>query len=209
MHDPKGKLFYLDLKPDKIVHPDGGFHHRKALRRLGPKECFKDEHLYTLFFGKYATDIIEKNFFGPIDNSGSELIEFFANYHSCDQAVEGLREARVQHLLSRSLIVRTALHRIWQDFPQAWNDLNEAQEIALRGEIKLYLADCHLEACRLYVAEGKREDARQHLNTAKTMIDEMGYHRRDKEVEELTTALYDAELSESITLPCLKVHNLD
>ncbi|MCG7882591.1 MAG: DUF4238 domain-containing protein [Candidatus Thiodiazotropha endolucinida] len=91
MHDPKGKLFYLDLKPDKIVHPDGSFHHRKALRRLGPKECFKDDHLYTLFFGEHATDIIEKNFFGPIDNIGSDLLDFFSDYSPSDKAVEGFQ----------------------------------------------------------------------------------------------------------------------
>jgi len=55
--------------------------------------------------------------------------------------------------------------------------------------MRLYLADYHLEAGRLCLDEGKHEDARKHLNTAKTMVDEMGYHRRDQEVEELAIAL--------------------
>ena len=33
------------------------------------------------------------------------------------------------------------------------------------------------------------DDARAHLSTAKEMINKMGYHRRDKEVEELEEQL--------------------
>jgi hypothetical protein len=59
----------------------------------------------------------------------------------------------------------------------------------------LFLADCHLEYERLALAversnveTSKRsnvDEAREHLKIAKEMIAKMGYHRRDKEVEEL------------------------
>ena len=87
--------------------------------------------------------------------------------------------------------------------------MDEAFTIATRGGMGLHLADCHLEFARLNVARFKSlkveklegsnvetfqpanvptdylEEARKHLVTAKEMINKMGYHRRDKEVEEL------------------------
>jgi len=60
----------------------------------------------------------------------------------------------------------------------------------------LHLADCHLGFARLHVETFKRSnvqtdilEARKHLATAKEMIEKMGYHRRDKEVEELEEQL--------------------
>jgi hypothetical protein len=55
--------------------------------------------------------------------------------------------------------------------------------------MRLHQADCHLEYARLYLAQGKPDQARQHLATAKAMIEDMGYHRRDGEVAELEGAL--------------------
>lgn len=79
-------LYYLDLKPDLIQLPDGKTKPRKAVRRLGPVNCFKQDHLYTLFFGQYATDVIERKFFGEIDRIGESAVAFFSNYHYCEEA---------------------------------------------------------------------------------------------------------------------------
>ncbi len=75
----------------------------------------------------------------------------------------------------------------------------EASSIATRGGMGLFLADCHLGYARLALAAersnvetSKRsnvDEAREHLKTAKEMIAKMGYHRRDKEVEELEEQL--------------------
>ncbi|MEA1909270.1 MAG: hypothetical protein U9N43_09645, partial [Euryarchaeota archaeon] len=66
---------------------------------------------------------------------------------------------------------------------------DEAMTIAERGEMGLHQADCHLEYARLYLAMGKKEDARRRLDTAREMVDEMGYHRRDREVRDLEDRL--------------------
>ena len=80
----------------------------------------------------------------------------------------------------------------------------------------LHLADCHLEACRLHLAQHKAGDtftqdsvgaqyisplpkshleaAKAHLKTAKEMINKMGYHRRDPEVEELQLQIANYKL---------------
>jgi hypothetical protein len=51
--------------------------------------------------------------------------------------------------------------------------------------MKLYIVDYHLEAGRLCQDEGKHDQAVTHFKTAAEMIEETGYHRRDKEVKKL------------------------
>ncbi|HNP62462.1 MAG TPA: DUF4238 domain-containing protein [Woeseiaceae bacterium] len=74
------KYYYLDLNPEKVARVDGGHFFRNELRRLGPVSCFKMDHLYTLRFGEYAFDIVEKQFFGEIDSSGCNAVDFFHDY---------------------------------------------------------------------------------------------------------------------------------
>jgi hypothetical protein len=68
---------------------------------------------------------------------------------------------------------------------KARGDLEEAREIAQRGEMKLHLADYHLESSRVCMDEGRKEDVKGHYEEAKRLIKECGYHRRDKELKEL------------------------
>ena len=51
--------------------------------------------------------------------------------------------------------------------------------------MKLHLADCWLEGCRLGLAQGDMARARDELARAEGLIEKMGYHRRDGEVGEL------------------------
>ncbi len=55
--------------------------------------------------------------------------------------------------------------------------------------MRLFEADCHLEYARFYLAQDLRDQARTHFTTAKDMVSEMGYHRRDPEVAELELLL--------------------
>ncbi len=82
----ESKVHYLDLSPEKIKRGDGGFYYRNAIRRLGTKECFKQEHLYTLFFKDYPSDVIEREFFGAIDDIGARAVQFFCDYQFTDEA---------------------------------------------------------------------------------------------------------------------------
>ena len=88
-------------------------------------------------------------------------------------------------LLGRAAFFRAAT----QDWPQAHRDLEEALEICQRSGMRLYEADCHLEYARLHLAQGNEGEARQSLDSAKEMIEQMGYHRRDREVRELEEKL--------------------
>jgi tetratricopeptide (TPR) repeat protein len=106
-----------------------------------------------------------------------------------EEAVNGLRKAGQQDELPRGLLARAALRRALGDFKRAEADLAEAASIAGRGGMRLFEADCHLEYARLYLAQGQPDQARQYLATAKAVIQETGYHRRDREVAELEGAL--------------------
>ncbi len=106
-----------------------------------------------------------------------------------DVAVAGLRQAGRHDYLPRGLLARAALLRSRRKFDEAWHDLGEAEEIAERGEMRLFLADCALEAARLHLAEGKTEAARERWKLGKGLVEEMSYHRRDQEVAELENEL--------------------
>ena len=138
------------------------------------------------------------------------------------QAVAGLREAGTQHHLPRGLLARAALFRVQHEFDKAWADLHEAHEIAERGEMRLWLTDYHLETARLIREQlsvnskqlsvggeqlsvsGEQlsvsgeevswEKAREHLEKAAQLVEKTGYHRRDREVEELRLMLDDGDV---------------
>lgn len=106
-----------------------------------------------------------------------------------NEAVEGLRKAGQHDYIARGLLARAELYRVTKEFDKALKDLTEAMTIATRGGMRLREADCHLEQARLHLATGNVDEARKSHEIAKKMVDEMGYHRRDKEVEELDEQL--------------------
>ena len=96
------KLHYLDLTPERVSHPDGTFHYRDQRQRLGPVSCFAEKHLYTLFFGEHAADVIEKRFFGEIDRRGADAVAFFSNYAVGNQTEDALHNL-IRHLDAQKL----------------------------------------------------------------------------------------------------------
>jgi tetratricopeptide (TPR) repeat protein len=112
------------------------------------------------------------------ENSG----DFSRAMEYLDRAVTGLREAGTNDHLPRGLLARAVCYRLQKEFANAWDDLKEAEEIATLGDMKLFLVDYHLEAGELRRAEGKEADAVRHFETAKEMIKETGYHRRERGV---------------------------
>ncbi len=106
-----------------------------------------------------------------------------------EQAVQSLREAGIQDHLTSGLLARGSLHRLRRDFAKAWADLEEALEIAAQGSMRLHLADYHLEAARLLLAQDQRIKAWENLEIAERMVEEMGYHRRDGEIKDLKADL--------------------
>jgi tetratricopeptide (TPR) repeat protein len=101
-----------------------------------------------------------------------------------DQAVAGLRQASQEHQLPRGLLARATLRRLTGDPAGAAADLDEAEEIAGRGSMKLHLADVHLERTRLALFQ--KDDpaaARESYEKARRLVAETGYGRREREVQ--------------------------
>jgi tetratricopeptide (TPR) repeat protein len=70
-----------------------------------------------------------------------------------DAAVEGLRKAGAEHHIPRGLLARAAFRRDRGDWDGAREDLDEVNEIAGRGGMRLHLANHHLERARLELAQ--------------------------------------------------------
>jgi hypothetical protein len=129
-----------------------------------------------------------------------------------DEAVEGLRASGQNAEVPRGLLARAALRRAGGDWEGAARDLDEAEEIAEPGPMRLYLCDCALERARLALARCEalaplngivepsprppgapdattaaslKDQAREELETARRLIKECGYHRRDEELSEI------------------------
>ena len=115
--------------------------------------------------------------------------DFIQAAEHLNQAVDRLQQAGQQQEIPRGLLARAELYMAQGEFDKAQHDLDEAMTIAKRGGMGLHQADCHLGYARLYLAMGKKEDARRCLDIAREMVDEMGYHRRDREIEELEAVL--------------------
>jgi tetratricopeptide (TPR) repeat protein len=131
---------------------------------------------------------------------------------SFDEAIEGLRASGLSEYVPRGLLARAAFRRAVGNWDGAARDLDEAQEIAEPGPMRLYRCDIALERARLALAgrepfaplngrvepspppptvpdagEGLQllEQARKELDAARNLIAECGYHRRDEELAEL------------------------
>ncbi len=106
-----------------------------------------------------------------------------------DLAVDGLLKSGNMDDVPRGLLARAALFREVEEFARSWHDLDEVMRIATRSAMRLFECDAHLGYAHLALAEDKPDAAREHLASAKPLVRECGYHRRDEEVDELEKAL--------------------
>jgi hypothetical protein len=96
-------------------------------------------------------------------------------------AVNGLRNAGTISHLPKGLLAAALYNFVRGDAASARAALNQAQEIAERGPMPLYLADIHLYRARLF-----RD--RAELARARELIQEHGYGRRKEELEDAEAA---------------------
>ena len=99
-----------------------------------------------------------------------------------DAAVEGLRRAGQIQELPRGLLARAEFRRERGDVERAARDLREALDIAERIGARLFEADARL-------GQGRDGEAREELGEARRLVEETGYHRRDRDVAALTRRL--------------------
>ena len=135
-----------------------------------------------------------------------------ATYALVGEAIEGLRATDILEFPPRGLLARSAFRRSVGDWDGAARDLDEVEEIAEPGPMRLFLCDMALERARLAFAriaafaplngliddsprkpeppgaeEGAKlaDEARANLAAARELIERCGYHRRDEELAEL------------------------
>ena len=141
----------------------------------------------------------------------SDVLQLF------NRSIEGCRNAGEVRFLARSLLSRSVLHRSIANWINAGHDLNEVEEIAEFGPMRLHLCDMALGRARLAFAQieafaplkGMLEkdnppnpavpsaeeiaallrEAEKQLKVAGDYIKTCGYHLRDEELAELQAVL--------------------
>jgi TIR domain len=104
------------------------------------------------------------------------------NPDTADSAIDTLRHAGLQDYLVSGLLTRAWTREAAIGAHAAVDDLNEAWDIAERGGMRLHLADIHLHRAHLchtltpYPWNNPTTD----LNDAARLIDDCGYHHRDR-----------------------------
>jgi tetratricopeptide (TPR) repeat protein len=122
--------------------------------------------------------------------AAEESEAFFAKaVEHLDHAVKGLRLSGHEDDLPRGFLARCALRRLRGDVAGAEADLSEALEIAERGSMRLFECDAHLEWARLCRQRGDRNGLERHVARARKLVKDMGYGRREREVEWLEGCL--------------------
>jgi hypothetical protein len=132
-----------------------------------------------------------------------------------DEAIDELRASGELSFISSGLLARAAFRRSIGDWGGAARDLDEVEEIAVPGPMKLYLCDMALERARVAFAKTEvfaplngliddsppkpvapdaeaaslREEAAKQLAIAADYIKTCGYHKRDEELAELEALL--------------------
>jgi tetratricopeptide (TPR) repeat protein len=91
-----------------------------------------------------------------------------------DLAVDFLRRAGHLESLPYGLLGRGTEH-----------DLEEVHRIATRTGMRLFLADYHIASARLALSAGESAQSRAHIEKAKTLVRETGYHRRDRDIDQI------------------------
>lgn len=97
----ENKFFYLDLNPETIVSRERSYK-RKALLYWGPPRCFWESDLYTTKFGGWESTEIEEKFFGKIDSSGRNAVEYFASFRHPSAEMESFH-AMVLYMSTQKL----------------------------------------------------------------------------------------------------------
>ena len=116
MWPDRPKYFNLGLKPEDVTTATGHKYTRRELLHWGPSRCFAQDNLYTTKWGRVENVDIEKFFFGQIDNSGPEAIDYFANFKH-----PGADKAKFHNLLTYMSVQKlrtpkglTWLNSIWK-----------------------------------------------------------------------------------------------
>jgi tetratricopeptide (TPR) repeat protein len=98
------------------------------------------------------------------------------------QSLAALKLAGHQELVVRAQLVAAELWCATDKHDEAENALNEAMASAVRGQMRLYIADAYLQRAKLFRATGKNDQYQASFAKARDMIRKMDYGRRERDV---------------------------
>ncbi|MCA8953097.1 MAG: tetratricopeptide repeat protein, partial [Planctomycetes bacterium] len=104
-------------------------------------------------------------------------------------ALSHLRKAGNEDEIPRGLLARATFHRLADDLSSAMKDLDAAQKLCRRHDLRLFEADVALERARCQLAAGERADAGATLSVARELIAAMNYGRYRSELTRLQAEL--------------------
>ena len=138
-----------------------------------------DYAVYHYSYGKVILNQFYEQYHVDLESAGKHL----------DEAIENLKKVNRQDELGFAYLARASLNRVRERISLAELDLNTAQEIAQRSNIKIVLADFCLEACRLCLEKSQYADARRNFEDARAIIEGIHYGRRRRTLEELAARI--------------------
>jgi tetratricopeptide (TPR) repeat protein len=109
------------------------------------------------------------------------------------RAVESLRLSNRRNYLPRALLASAALYRLQGNLTRAQQAVDEVLDIAQGSAMDFYQADAYLEQACISLAAyqaARHVDHHRHAEVSlHTLIDQMGYYRRRRQVVELEAML--------------------
>jgi hypothetical protein len=185
----------------------------QTLRWVTPQRWLLDIALDELSLGRAAVGLALSGR-GALDPADAGRAVNAAR-DNLDRAAASLRASGRNNYVLACLLARAALYRALGDWDSAARDLDEVEEIARLGPMRLYLCDTALERARLVLAQCEafaplnglidgaappelpdsaernrlRTEAAEQLRIAADYIESCGYHRRDEELAELQAVL--------------------
>jgi tetratricopeptide (TPR) repeat protein len=209
-------FYYCDLLLATEKFTDAQ-HRASQIRGWAKAQGFlRDIAFSTLTLGRAHFGLAIESTIKPQQESVTRNIADIARIYF-DEALDELRAFNQLEYIAHCLLARARFRRGVGDWEGAVRDLNEVEEIAEPGPMKLHLCDMALELVRLsfarietfaplsgvlernksskrsvpsaeQITELKSEAAKQ-LRIAADYIEKVGYHRRDEELAELQAVL--------------------
>jgi tetratricopeptide (TPR) repeat protein len=211
-----GGYYYCDLLITKINFAAAHDHAKKTLKWGGHLYSALSRALDHLTLGRTHLSF-------ALEGAGKALpisritTDVFAARTEIELAVEDLRLSGTNDYTPRALLARATFRRTTGDWNVVVRDLDEAEEIAEPGPMRLYLCDTALERARLSLAKIEafaplngilekdnppkptvpnaeqlaelKSEAEEQIKIAADYIEKCGYHRRDEELAELQAVL--------------------
>lgn len=118
---------------------------------------------------------------------------YFIDWDHINETISKLHQCGEMDQTPLGLIIRSAYYAINNQYTgeySAQSDLDEAWEIAVRGPMRLFMADIHLNRARLFYGEEKYpwESPKKDIQEARKLIEECNYWRRKEELEQIEKA---------------------